>query len=277
MKSDPRGSMPRKLYETIRVFAKGVSEKDIWTYAASSTFFLFLSLFPILILLSLLLPFTGIDAETLIGNVTAVTPGFIDDLVEQIIRETYDHASGLVPLSLVIVLWSAAKSMNAMIRGLRMVYDVPVTGNVLMLNLTAMLTTLAVALFLILSLLGMVLANAVFQAIGTDHLVIPMPIALVLHFRYRILLAFCVLFLTLLYTTVSGAKRKLRLHLPGAALASITMSVFTWGFSVYIGYNQNYVTIYGSFTTFVVLLLWAYACIYIVLVCGRINRILSAD
>ncbi|MBQ3789887.1 MAG: YihY/virulence factor BrkB family protein [Lachnospiraceae bacterium] len=216
MKSDPRGSMPRKLYETIRVFAKGVSEKDIWTYAASSTFFLFLSLFPILILLSLLLPFTGIDAETLIGNVTAVTPGFIDDLVEQIIRETYDHANGLV------------------------------------------------------------LANAVFQAIGTDRLVIPMPIALVLHFRYLILLAFCVLFLTLLYTTVSGAKRKLRLHLPGAALASITMSVFTWGFSVYIGYNQNYATIYGSFTAFVVMLLWAYACIYIVLVCGRINRILSA-
>ena len=268
--------MRARIFDTIRLFAKGISEKDIWTYAASSTFFLFLSLFPILILLSLLLPFTGIGAEALIRNVTAVTPGVIDELVEQIIRETYDHANGLVPLSLVIVLWSAAKSMNAMIRGVRLVYDVPVTGNVLMLNLAAMLTTLAVALFLILSLFGLVLANAVFNAVGTDRLVIPMPVALVLHFRYLIILALAVLFLTLLYTMVSGAERRLRLHLPGAVLASIAMSVFTWGFSVYVGYNQNYATIYGSFTAFVVMLLWAYACIYIVLVCGRLNRILSS-
>lgn len=266
--------MIRKIYDTVRFFVKGISEKDIWTYAASSTFFMFLSLFPILILLSLLLPFTGIDAQTLIQNVTYVTPEFIDDLVAQIILETYDHVNGLVPLSLVIVLWSAAKSMNAMIRGLRMVYDVPVTHNVLILNLTAVVTTLAVALFLILSLTGLVFANAVFAAVDVDLLAVPMPVELILNFRYVIIQALCVLFLTLLYMLVSGAERRIRRHLPGAVAASLSMSVFTWIFSVYVGFNHNYATIYGSFASFVVMLLWAYSCVYIVLVCGRLNRML---
>lgn len=256
-------------------FAKEFASKDFTTHAASTTFFLFLSLLPILILLSLLLPLTGLGAEELIDMVTAVTPDFIDDLIAQIIRETYARSGGIVPITLLVILWSAAQCMSALIRGLQMVYEVPRRKNIVVLSVTAILATLAITLFLMLSMVGLVFANTLIHAVGADQVTVPFLAMIVLHLRYVIMLFLTILLLTLLYTYISGAERKMRLHLPGAVLSAVAMAIFTWIFSVYVSYNRNYRTIYGSLAAFVVMLLWAYFCCYILLIGGSLNHYLQ--
>lgn len=258
----------------IQEFVKKLSEKDLNTYAASAAFFLFLSFLPIVILLLLTLPLTGLGAEELISMVTDVTPSFIDGLVTQLIQEAYSRTAGLVPLSVIVIIFSAAQGMNALICGLRLVYDLPRQKNILYLNLLGLISTLAIIVFLILSALGLVLSNAAIHAAGADAIEIPVFAALVLRLRYLIMLALFIVLLTLLYTFVSGSKRNPRLHIPGAVFSSVACAIFTGIFSVFVRFNRNYHTIYGSIASFVVMMLWAYICIYLILIGGCLNHLL---
>ncbi|MBR5116624.1 MAG: hypothetical protein IK096_06115 [Lachnospiraceae bacterium] len=91
-----------KVVRTVKEF----SAMPLATYAASAAFFLFVSVLPFFLLLSLLVPRLGVGADQIIGFINAFTPSYVDDLVEQIIRDTFSRSESVVPLSVVIILWS---------------------------------------------------------------------------------------------------------------------------------------------------------------------------
>lgn len=254
-------------------FFKQLSAKDIGTYAASAAFFAFLSLLPLLVLLLFFLPKTGLSAEEVIPIVTDVTPEYIDGFVTETIREAYGRAGGVVPLTLIIMVFSAAQGMTALIKGLRLVYGIEKKQNVLFLNLLGLLSTLVIAVFLFFSAVGLFLANTVVLASAAESIPIPFLSETVLRLRYVIMMALFIVLLTMLYTLISGSQRKIRLHLPGAILSSVLCAVFTWFFSLYVGLG-NYRTIYGNLASLVVMLMWGYFCIFLILLGGSFNHYL---
>ncbi len=264
----------KTLKESCIAFFKSLSGKDLTTHTASITFFLLFSVLPLLILISLFLPLTGYGPEELIIFVTGVTPDFLDNLVAQVIRETYARSARIVPLTVIIVVWSAMQAVNALIRGLHMVYEIPKKKNLLLQNLTAAVTVFAISFFLILSTVGLVLLNTLFQAVGADRLQVTLLPSLILNLRYLITFVFLLVLLLLLYTFISGAQRRVLSHLPGAVLSSVSIAVFTGFFSIFIRYNKHYATIYGSLATIIIMLLWAYACVLIILLGGCFNHFL---
>ncbi len=264
----------KKLKEQCIAFFKSLSGKDLTTHTASITFFLLFSVLPLLILISLFLPMTGYGPEELIDFVTGVTPDFLDGLAAEVIRETYARSTQMVPITVIIVIWSAMQAVNALIRGLHMVYEIPEKKNVLFQNLTAAITVFAISFFLLLSTVGLVLLNTLFHITGADRFQIAVLPSLILNLRYIITFLFSMLLLLLLYTFISGAQRRVLSHLPGAVLSSVSIAVFTGLFSVYIRFNKHYATIYGSLATIIIMLLWAYACILIVLLGGCFNHFL---
>lgn len=264
----------KKWKESCIAFLKSLSGKDLTTHTASITFFLLFSVLPLLILISLFLPLTGYGPEELIIFITGATPDFLDTLVAQVIRETYARSAGIVPITVIIVVWSAMQAVNALIRGLHMVYEIPKKKNLLIQNLTAAITVFAISFFLILSTVGLVLLNTLFHAVGADRLQFAVLPYVILNLRYIITFLFLLLLLLLLYTFISGAQRRMRSHLPGAVLSSVAIAIFTGFFSIYIRYNKHYATIYGSLATIIIMLLWAYACVLIVLLGGCFNHFL---
>ena len=68
----------RKLYRIIYEFGKQMTIKNISSFAASTAFFLFISLIPILYLVCSILPYVNITQETLRQSVDAVLPGVIE-------------------------------------------------------------------------------------------------------------------------------------------------------------------------------------------------------
>lgn len=263
-----------RIKDFFKGFAKELSDKDLASYAASIAFFLFLSLLPILILLSLFLPLTGYGVDDLISMVTAITPDLIDELIAQIIREVYARSAGLVSITLIFVIWTAAQCISALIRGLRIVYEVPGKKNYFTLNLIAIITMFAVTGFLILTLIALVLIDTAIQTVDVNQFFLPALTPLILHFHRLFMLPLAVVLLTLLYTFISGAEKRLRSHLAGAVVSAVAISLFTWIFSAYVRYNRSYRSIYGSLTTFVVMLFWGYACIYLLLIGGCLNHYL---
>ena len=105
-------------------FGKHMSRKNISSFAASTAFFLFLSLIPALMLLCAIIPYTPLTEANLMSAAKQISPDAMNSLLVSIIRDVYDKSIGLVSASAIITLWSAGKGVLALMRGLNAVNNV---------------------------------------------------------------------------------------------------------------------------------------------------------
>lgn len=95
----------------------------------------------------------------------------------------------------------------------------------------------------------------------------------VISMRFVVSLAVLSIFFTLLYKFLPARKTKLLYEFPGATLAAIGWIGFSFLYSLYVDRAASN-TIYGSLTTVVFLMLWLYACMYIVFFGAEVNALL---
>ena len=153
MKGQKNLSGYRKLYRIIYEFGKQMTIKNISSFAASTAFFLFISLIPILYLVCSILPYVNITQETLRQSVDAVLPGVIGLFLNSIISDVYGQSAGGVSLAVLVMLWSAGKGMMALMRGLNAVNEVKEDKNYLYVRLIAAFYTVLLIAAVIISML----------------------------------------------------------------------------------------------------------------------------
>lgn len=257
-----------------RSFADKLKRDDISAHAASAAFFIFLSVFPMLMMVSSILPYTNITESDLMTVVTDILPSNIDPLAISIIDEMYDKSIAVISLSAVFVIWSAAKGMLALLRGLNSVEEVDETRNYFVLRLRSCFYTIIVLGVIIFSMIVIVFGNSLVQTLIRRLPQARYLVNLVMSFRYVFILAFMVVAFACLYAYVPNQKNKLLMKLPGAIFSSICWTAFSWGFSIYVDRFGNF-NMYGSMTTIVIVMLWLYFCMYLLLIGGEINAFLQ--
>lgn len=252
-------------------FGRHMSKKNISSFAASTAFFLFLSLIPALMLLCSIIPYTPLTEANLMSAATEISPDAMNSLLISIIRDVYDKSVGLVSASAIITLWSAGKGMLALMRGLNAVNAVEESRSYVVLRMVACLYTVLMLVTVLLSLLIMVFGKSI---VGIIVGVIPQTsylFDLLIHFRTLLVWAVLTVVIALLYAYVPGTRLGFKMQLPGAVFAAVAWSVMTWAFSIYIDEFNGFNT-YGSLTTIIILMLWLYTAMYIILVGAYINR-----
>ena len=252
-------------------FGKHMNRKNINSFAASTAFFLFLSLIPMLMLLCALIPSTPITEADLMDVATGITPDTMDSLVVNIIHDVYNKSIGIVSVTAVVTLWSAGKGVLALMRGLNVINDVEENRNYVVLRMVASFYTVLILILMILSLLIMIFGNTLIQLVEGGIPQTSYFFVLLLHFRTPFVWFVLTIFIALIYTYVPGGKLGFKMQLPGAVIASVGWSVITWFFSIYVDRFNGFST-YGSLTTIIILMLWLYACMYIVMVGAFLNR-----
>ena len=70
-----------RLYYIFRDFSWQMTKKNIAAFAASTAFFLFLSMIPLLMALCAILPYTALTEDNLINAITRFTPDAMNALV----------------------------------------------------------------------------------------------------------------------------------------------------------------------------------------------------
>ncbi len=251
-------------------FGKHMNRKNINSFAASTAFFLFLSLIPMLMLLCALIPYTPITEADLMDVATGITPDTMDSLVVNIIHDVYNKSIGIVSVTAVVTLWSAGKGVLALMRGLNVINDVEENRNYVVLRMVASFYTVLILILMILSLLIMIFGNTLIQLVEGGIPQTSYFFELLLHFRTPFVWFVLTIFIALIYTYVPGGKLGFKMQLPGAVIASVGWSVITWFFSIYVDRFNGFST-YGSLTTIIILMLWLYACMYIVMVGAFLN------
>ncbi|MCR5458787.1 MAG: YihY/virulence factor BrkB family protein [Acetatifactor sp.] len=99
------------MIKRIRSFGKDVGNQNLNAFAASTAFFFFLSLVPMLIMICTILPYTPLTEENLLYAINGIIPEKMVPLAEGVIRDVYEKSEGLLPIAVLLTLWSAGKGM----------------------------------------------------------------------------------------------------------------------------------------------------------------------
>lgn len=263
--------MFKRILFILNDFGKRMNKKNISAFAASTAFFLFLSLIPMLILLCAIVPYTTLTEGNLMAFFTEITPDLLDSLVISIITDVYDKSAGVISIAAIATIWSAAKGMLALIRGLNEINDVDEDRNYIVLRGLASFYTILMLLVILVSLVVMVFGNVLVAGILRSIPKIKPLFDFLMHFRLLFSLLLLTVGFAMIYAFIPNKKLKFRLQIPGAVFSAVVWNVFSWAFSVYIGKINDFST-YGNLATIIISMLWIYMGIYIIMIGAYINR-----
>lgn len=256
-------------------FVSGFTEKHVSNYASGTAFFFFISLIPFCILLSTLLPLTGIDEETFTEIVTVHTPEIVEGLVRNIIRDAFASSGTVFSLSLIAILYASGKGMIALIQGMNVVYGIREHRSYIRIVIVAAVyMVLFMALIIVFLLVG-VFGEMIYGIITPMFPHLTASLSWLMPVRPILITSFPIVLFLLMYTFVPAKNQKLLRQLPGALFATVGWIVFSDFFSIVMSRGSIYSTYYGSLATIVIFMLWMYGCLYILLIGGYINAFIS--
>ena len=261
-----------KLYRMVRNFTKQVSAENVSAYAASTAFFTFVSLIPLLMVMCAVIPYTPVTESMLMGVVTQLTPHSTNGLMVTLVEEVYDESAGILPAAAIGAIWISAKGMLALMRGLNAVNGVTMRKNYVLLRLEASLYTFLMLAAIMGTLMILVFGNVIARMAIWKVPQVEFLFQIFIHFRFLVIWIILALVFALIYTYVPDKRLTFRRQIPGAVFAAVSWSVFSWGFSVYIDYFGGF-SMYGKLTTVIIIMLWLYFCMYIMLIGAKINHL----
>lgn len=260
----------RKLIKIGMNFSQKMSEKNISAYAASTAFFIFLSLVPMLMLICTMIPYTPLTEENLTRAITEVTPNQIDPMVTNLIHDVYQRASTILPLAALIMIWTAAKGLMALMGGLNAINDVQERRNYFVVRLIAAFYTVVMLIATVISLVIMVLGSKLVDVVLARIPQLKLLFSLIVNLRFIFSWIVLTLLFAAIYTYVPSKKLRFREQIPGASFTAVVWSIFSWGFSIYVNYSNSF-SIYGSLSLIIISMIWMYFCMYIILIGAYLN------
>ena len=232
---------------------------EVTVYAAQASFFIVLSAAPfIMILLTLIQLIPAVSPEDLMHVMTQLLPSSIHPLIESVIQDIQTVSpAALLSVTTVATIWSAARGMLGIERGLNRINS----GY-----------TIVFLLMCIFSLVLMVFGSSLQRLLFRYFPMLDRFVSCLISLRTFLALALLTLFFVALYTWLPYERQDIRLQLPGALISTVGWIGCSYGFSIYFNHFSNYSYMYGSLTAVVILMLWLYACICILFFGAEINQ-----
>lgn len=263
-----------KIIGTVKAFMDKCKRDKINAYAAQSAFFIILSMIPFLMVFSSLLRYTSITEGMILEIIRRVMPDYIAPFMISLIDEVYSRSMGLISITAVVAIWSAAKGVQYMTDGLNSVNDLEETRNWFVLRFWAIIYTIVFLVAIVFTLLILVFGNSL-QELATKYVpFLVHAVSLLSRLRGLILLGMLILFFAVIFTAIPNRKLSFKSQLPGAVICAVAWYVFSFGLSVYVDYF-NGLSMYGSLTTIALIMLWLYFCMYIMMMSAEINVVFN--
>lgn len=264
--------MLSELYLILKGFTNRLKKDQVSAFSAQSAFFLIMSVLPFLSVLLTLVKYLPISQQMLYDTILNVIPDPFHPLASGILNELFVQSNSTVlSLSIVIAVWSSAKGVLAIVRGLYFVYHVEDNRSYLILRFISAIYTVIFVSAILLTLLLLVFSNQIYYALKKDF-----PMAadfLSIFISQKLILSLCllILFFILVYKLVKVKNSNIFTLLPGAVFSSISWVATSSVFSFYIDHYGNVSYTYGSLAIILMFMLWIYICMYILFIGAEIN------
>ena len=266
MKSSVK-SLVKELYDIY-------SKNRVHRYAAAFSYYVTLSFFPLIILVSIMIAPLHMD----ILSMTEVVGNFIPDSITEIISSHLEYISlgdsNVMLWSAIIVLCTTASGafrvlMNVMedIQG-RSRYS-GILGFLL-----SFVLALAVIVFIYLACLLVVTGGWVMNLIE-KHFGISLFTEIWMWLRYLLLFPIMFIFVQSIYvvTLPKGAHKFSRKS--GAVIATVLMVLVSMVFSWMMSMTNRYTLVYGSLASVAILMIWLYICGIVLIMGNAVNVVIE--
>lgn len=254
-------------------FLEGTTRIELSAFAASSAFFLFLSLIPILLLLCSIIPYTGISQTDLIElvheSLGQIAPGTVTEFIDGVISSIFSGGALSLGLSALMTLWAASKAFLALTRGMDAIHNVG-RQNYLIARIKSCFYTLVMIVVIAFMLVGVVFGKKLVYFIGGYFPSILSPLRWLVGQRFWMAGIILTCVFTAIYTWVPKKKLRFKNQIPGAIFSAVGWIGFSALFSAYLNHSSSF-GIYGSLATIIIALLWMYYCMYILLLGTYLN------
>lgn len=270
----------RRWFRVLWRTAKAMTRMETSMRCAGVAYFGFLSLFPAIASLVLLL---GLLAQpSFLADIVDRLEGLIPEmarqtLAAQLVTLIAQPRTGLgigLLISLLVTIWSGSRGVAALIFATSRTRTEPEKRGLVMTMLVSILTTVVGGLAMVAVLTLVAVIPAFFAALpwlGTNQV-------LLLMLRWPVLLFLGVVAIAAFYRFAPDRKSKrARWIWPGAIIATLLWLLVCAIFSFYVEHIGNFEASFGSLTTAIVLLLWMYNSALIVVLGATINAELERE
>lgn len=268
---------PKKnILQRLRPFLIYAFQQRIGMYAAGSSYFIVLSVFPLLVLMLAILRYTGLQIDTLTDFLAGFLPEALVPSAKRLILSTYQNTSGaVISLSALTGLWSASRGIYGLHTGLNVIYETEENRGYFYTRAISMLYTVLFLLMLIATLVLNVFGTTLLQKLHFDNLGLLQFLWDLVDTRFLLMLLLQTGLFSAMFMALPNRRNTFRDSLPGALLASLGWLVFSNLYSIYVQNFSGYANIYGSVYAVALSMLWLYCCVSIVFYGGVLNHYLA--
>ena len=264
----------------------GLEVADLYTRtglsrsAAALSYFLVLTLFPLLLCVNYFIGLFHLDLEQLLASLDQLLPpGALGIMGDYLGYVSQSQSPALLLAGLSTILLSASAGLRTLFLAMDEVYQTARPHVFRRLVLSVALS----ALFLLTIYLSVVVifTGDWFFGLLRRHLpqriaeIIPLDVLYALWRWLRYLLLFCFVLLLVLIVYRAGAPRAVsnRSVLLSALLAAAAIVAASGLFSWFIGMSSRYALVYGSLASLIILLVWLYFCGNLLLLGVAVSRV----
>lgn len=261
----------KKLFIILNEFSRQLKRDNIAAYASGTAFFFFLSIVPILMIVFSIIKYTPLTEEMLVTLLNDIVPVPFKTIAVSFVEQMYRSSGSVIPIAVIIALWSAGKGMMGLQMGLNVAHGVVETRNIIVIRLQAsfytLITLVAILLTFVLSLFTQNFTTFVAKYAPELNEIT----GFLGNYRSLFGLVILTLLFSVIYKFVPNKKLRMRYQIPGALFAAVGWQIFSYLFSLYLKYF-NPASIYGSLSTIIVVLFWLYFSMYLFLIGANLNR-----
>ena len=249
--------------------------------AAALSYFLILTLFPLLVCVNYFIGLFHLDLENLLRSLDQLLPaGALAVMEDYLGYVAGSQSDALLLASIITILISASAGLRTLLATLDSLHGtkhVPVVGRVLLSVLLSALFLLTIYLSVVVIFTGewffWLLEERLPRSVAQ---LIPPLSGLWRWMRY--LLLFCFVLLLVLVVYRAGTPRKAmrtRMVVLSSLAAALAIAAASAVFSWFIGMSSRYALVYGSLASLIILLVWLYLCGCILLLGAVLGRVIE--
>jgi membrane protein len=268
--------------EVLKRSVKQFKHDDVTDRAAALTYFGVLALFPgVLVLVSILGLLGHSTTQKILNNVGQLAPGSVKNFLTTVIDQVQGRAgaaSAAAIIGLILAFWSASSYVAAFMRATNAIYDVDEGRPIWRTTTVRVLTTLAVVVMLLISLVLVVVTGPIASQLGSALGIGNTAVLVWNILKWPVLLVVVSLIFALLYSATPNVKQpKLRWVAPGGAVAVVVWLLASGLFAVYISFSGSYNKTYGSLATVIIFLVWLWITNIAILLGAEFNAELQRE
>ena len=265
------------LYDVLVYFFTGFTKGYIIDRGAAVAFFVFLSVFPTIIVFFTIIPLLPVEGvhDAIMDTLYNLLPAGAFDSMSGTINEILSHErNGLLSISAILAFYFSSSAFRAFFRGFDMGVIHLGKMSFLKKQLYSMLLAMIIGGMILFSMALFVIGRDVlpwlFQHIGFNRsfLILIINIA-----RWILMIMTLLAAVSILYYFGNPDRKAVRFRLftPGTILSVAMFIIGVFGFDYYIVNFSRYNALYGSIGGIIIVLLWVYINCLIVLIGYELN------